>query len=66
MAATPSTMLPLGTEAPDFTLLEVRSAGEHVMARIDAAAKKVGKTVLGTGVNPGFLMDSLPLNLTSI
>ncbi len=33
---------------------------------IDAAAKKAGKTVLGTGVNPGFLMDSLPLNLTSI
>ena len=35
-------------------------------AEIDAAAKKVGKTVLGTGVNPGFLMDSLPLNLTAI
>lgn len=33
---------------------------------IDKAAKKTGKTVLGTGVNPGFLMDSLPLNLTSI
>ena len=35
-------------------------------ARIDAAARKAGKTVLGTGVNPGFLMDSLPLNLTAI
>ncbi len=33
---------------------------------IDAAAKSAGKTVLGTGVNPGFLMDSLPLNLTAI
>jgi 4-hydroxy-tetrahydrodipicolinate reductase len=33
---------------------------------IDAAAKKAGKTVLATGVNPGFLMDSLPLFLTSI
>jgi len=33
---------------------------------IDAAAKKAGKTVLGTGVNPGFLMDSLPLFITSI
>jgi 4-hydroxy-tetrahydrodipicolinate reductase len=33
---------------------------------IDQAAKRAGKTVLGTGVNPGFLMDSLPLNLTSI
>jgi len=35
-------------------------------AEIDTVAKRVGKTVLGTGVNPGFLMDSLPLNLTSI
>jgi 4-hydroxy-tetrahydrodipicolinate reductase len=35
-------------------------------AEIDAAAKKAGKTVLGTGVNPGFLMDSLPLFVTSI
>jgi hypothetical protein len=34
--------------------------------RLDAAAKKAGKTVLGTGVNPGFLMDSLPLFITSI
>ncbi len=33
---------------------------------IDAAAKRAGKTVLGTGVNPGFLMDSLPLFLTAI
>ncbi len=35
-------------------------------AEIDAAAKRAGKTVLGTGVNPGFLMDALPLFLTSI
>lgn len=35
-------------------------------AEIDAAAKRAGKTVLATGVNPGFLMDSLPLNLTAI
>ncbi len=33
---------------------------------IDDAARKAGKTVLATGVNPGFLMDSLPLNLTAI
>jgi len=33
---------------------------------IDAAAKRAGKTVLATGVNPGFLMDSLPLFLTAI
>ena len=35
-------------------------------ARIDAAARQAGKTVLGTGVNPGFLMDALPLFLTAI
>jgi 4-hydroxy-tetrahydrodipicolinate reductase len=35
-------------------------------ARVDEAARKAGKTVLGTGVNPGFLMDSLPLFITSI
>ncbi len=33
---------------------------------IDAAARKAGKTVLGTGVNPGFLMDTLPLALSGI
>jgi hypothetical protein len=35
-------------------------------ATIDAVAKRQGKTVLGTGVNPGFIMDTLPLCLTSI
>jgi len=35
-------------------------------AEIDAVARKVGKTALGTGVNPGFLMDALPLQLTAI
>ncbi len=35
-------------------------------AEIDAAAKRAGKTVLSTGVNPGFLMDSLPLMLTGV
>ena len=34
--------------------------------QIDGAAKRAGKTVLGTGVNPGFLMDALPLFLTAI
>lgn len=35
-------------------------------AEIDAMARRVGKTVLGTGVNPGFIMDALPLTLTAI
>ncbi len=35
-------------------------------AEVDAVARRVGKTVLGTGVNPGFIMDALPLSLTAI
>ena len=31
--------------------------------RIDAAAKKAKVAVLGTGVNPGFTMDALPIAL---
>ena len=34
--------------------------------RIDAAAKANQVAVLGTGVNPGFLMDSLPTFLTAV
>lgn len=34
--------------------------------RIDAAAKKAGVAVLGAGVNPGFLMDALPIVLTAV
>ncbi len=33
---------------------------------LDAIAKENGKSVLGTGVNPGFLMDTLPLTITGI
>ncbi len=33
---------------------------------LDRIANQAGKTVLGTGVNPGFLMDALPLSLTAI
>jgi 4-hydroxy-tetrahydrodipicolinate reductase len=49
-------------EELSFPWLDHADAG----AAIDAAARKAGKTVLATGVNPGFLMDSLPLNLTAI
>jgi len=34
--------------------------------RIDAAARKAKVAVLGTGVNPGFAMDALPIALTGI
>ena len=33
--------------------------------KIDALAKKHGATVLGTGINPGFLMDTLVITLTT-
>lgn len=35
-------------------------------AEVHSAAMQAGRTVLGTGVNPGFLMDALPLSLTAI
>jgi 4-hydroxy-tetrahydrodipicolinate reductase len=41
-------------------------ANPEEASRLDELAKSVGKTVVGTGVNPGFLMDSLPLFLTSL
>jgi 2,4-diaminopentanoate dehydrogenase len=34
--------------------------------RIDAVARKHGISILSTGVNPGFLMDSWPITATSI
>jgi 4-hydroxy-tetrahydrodipicolinate reductase len=34
--------------------------------RIDAAAKAEGAAVLGCGVNPGFIMDFLPLAMTGL
>ncbi|MHA1939767.1 MAG: NAD(P)H-dependent amine dehydrogenase family protein [Candidatus Thorarchaeota archaeon] len=33
--------------------------------KIDKAAREVGKSVLGTGINPGYLMDLLPIVLTA-
>ncbi len=38
----------------------------QIAARIAEACKKNGVTCLGTGVNPGFLMDYLPAVLTSV
>jgi 4-hydroxy-tetrahydrodipicolinate reductase len=34
--------------------------------RIDALAKQYGVAIVGTGVNPGFVMDVLPLCLTGV
>ncbi|MFX1367291.1 MAG: dihydrodipicolinate reductase [Promethearchaeota archaeon] len=32
---------------------------------LDLAAKEVGRSILGTGINPGYLMDILPILLTA-
>jgi 4-hydroxy-tetrahydrodipicolinate reductase len=41
--------------------------GQKAIAkRIDALAKKHKVTVLGTGINPGFMMDTLPIILTGV
>jgi hypothetical protein len=40
-------------------------ASPSLARRIDEAARAAGVAVLGTGVNPGFLMDSLPLALSA-
>jgi 4-hydroxy-tetrahydrodipicolinate reductase len=37
-----------------------------VARRIDALAKRARVAVLGTGVNPGFVMDALPIALTGV
>jgi hypothetical protein len=34
--------------------------------RLDQLARKHGRSILGTGVNPGFLMDFLPVTLTGL
>ncbi len=38
---------------------------KQLSAKLDSVAKKNGATVLGTGINPGFLMDALPIMLTA-
>jgi 4-hydroxy-tetrahydrodipicolinate reductase len=38
----------------------------EIAKEIDDLAKKKGVTILATGVNPGFLMDTLPLTLSGV
>jgi 2,4-diaminopentanoate dehydrogenase len=37
----------------------------QLSGKLDLLAKKHGATILGTGINPGFLMDALPIALTA-
>jgi 4-hydroxy-tetrahydrodipicolinate reductase len=41
------------------------TAQPQLAAELDAAARRAGITLLGTGVNPGYAMDALPLMLTA-
>jgi hypothetical protein len=41
-------------------------SNRRLAAKIDAAARKARVAVAGTGVNPGFAMDALPITLTGI
>ena len=38
----------------------------EIAAGIDVLARRAERTVVGTGVNPGFLMDALPASLSAI
>ena len=37
-----------------------------IAKKLDELAKKTKVTILGTGINPGFLMDTLPITLTVV
>lgn len=39
---------------------------EQVATRLDTRARNLGLTILGTGCNPGILLDTLPLLLSSL
>jgi 4-hydroxy-tetrahydrodipicolinate reductase len=41
-------------------------SNKKLAKRIDKLARKAGVAVLGTGVNPGFVMDALPITLTGV
>jgi 4-hydroxy-tetrahydrodipicolinate reductase len=40
--------------------------GSEYAKKLDIIAKESGGTLLGTGINPGFLMDTLPIFLTGV
>ena len=41
-------------------------SSSDLAVKLDKLAKNHGVTVLGTGINPGFVMDALPITLTSV
>ncbi|TFH22006.1 MAG: dihydrodipicolinate reductase, partial [Myxococcales bacterium] len=47
-------------------LIYPRPCHSEATARIDAAAREAGVTIFAAGVNPGMLMDRLPIYLSSL
>jgi hypothetical protein len=47
-------------------LLFPTARNQPLFDKLDTLAKKGGVTILGTGINPGFMMDFLPLSMTGI
>ncbi len=41
-------------------------SNKRLAKKIDEMAKKAGVALVGTGVNPGFVMDALPITLTGV
>ncbi|MEP7310787.1 MAG: dihydrodipicolinate reductase [Acidobacteriota bacterium] len=60
----------LGARLPIVSTTEELSYPEYTHVRyarkIDKLAKKARVAVLGTGVNPGYVMDALPIMLTAV
>jgi hypothetical protein len=47
-------------------LVHPRSVDESRAQELDAVARRAGRTVVGAGINPGFLLDALPLVLSGV
>ena len=60
----------LGKNADVITIAEEMAypwaASEELSVEIDRLARKQGNTVLGTGINPGFILDTLIIALTGV
>lgn len=60
----------LGAGAHVITIAEEMAepwaADAQLADRLDEAARRAGRTVLGTGVNPGFILDTLIIALTGV
>jgi 4-hydroxy-tetrahydrodipicolinate reductase len=41
-------------------------SNEKLAKQIDEQARKANVAIVGTGVNPGFVMDALPIMLTAV